>query len=85
MEGDGEGLNLFRRLTLIQKFNIISLVLLVISSVVLGYWVSSQIESRVVERIGHTSSLFAGSVIAPSIRAMLEEETQSELQFGDLN
>ena len=71
-------------LTLVQKFSIISFFLLLISSAVIGYWVSNQIESRVVVRIGHTSTLFAGSVIAPTVRAMIADDISSEKSDKEL-
>lgn len=73
-----------RDLTLVQKFNIISLVLLLVSSAVIGYWVSNQIESRVLVRIGHTSSLFAGSVIAPAVRTLMADGNSSDMNDMDL-
>ena len=61
--------------SLIQKFNVVSLLILIIFLVFLGRWISRQIESRVVTRIGHTTSLFAGSVVAPSILEMVSTES----------
>jgi signal transduction histidine kinase len=63
-----------RDLSLIQKFNMISLLILLTCLVILGRWVSRQIESRVLERVGHTTSLFAGSVIAPAVLDMLSSD-----------
>ena len=73
-----------RSLSLVQKFNVISLILLLVSLVIIGSWVSNQIETRVVARIGHTSSLFAGSVIAPAVRTMLREGDSSEIGESEL-
>ena len=62
------------KLSLIQKFNGTSLLIMLVCLLVLGRWLSGQIESRVLVRVGHTTSLFAGSVIAPTILEMLDPE-----------
>ena len=62
----------FLGMSLIKKFNLISFIILLICSAVLGRWVSTRIESQIVERVGHTTSLFAGSVIAPVVMQLTE-------------
>ena len=50
-------------LSFLQKFNGTSLVILLVSLVVMGSWISNQIETSVVDRIGHATALFVNSVV----------------------
>ena len=69
----------FRDWSLIQKFNAVSLLIFLTCLVVLGRWVSGQIESRVLVRVGHTTALFAGSIVAPPVLEMLSSDGSAGL------
>ena len=62
------------RLSLMQAFNIVSLVILLVSLAVTGWWISSRITSEVIVRVGHAASLFAESVIAPQVLEIIADE-----------
>jgi len=59
-------------LSLIAKFNLISLVILLIGSAATGWWITDQIESNVLLRAGHATSMFTGSVVAPLVEDLLQ-------------
>ena len=61
------------------SFHMLSLVILAISLVVMGSWVSDRIESSVVDRIGHATALFVDSFIAPVI---LSTDATSSIEGG---
>jgi len=54
---------------LITRFNLMSLVVLLVSCGGVGWWISHRIEQLVLNRVGYTTSLFAGSVVAPVVEA----------------
>jgi signal transduction histidine kinase len=63
-----------RRLSLIGKFNLISLMILLVGSAAVGWWISDQIESRVLLRVGHATSMFTGSVVAPVVDELVHTD-----------
>jgi signal transduction histidine kinase len=65
-------------MSLIQKFNVTSLVILLLGSAGVGWWISDQIETQVLLRTGHTTSLFTGSVFAPSVESILRSGPSGE-------
>ena len=73
------------KFTLIQKFNLTSLIILVVCFAIIGYWVSNQIKSRVVSRVGHTTALFAGSIIAPAVVNLLRNQDPLQPALPDLD
>ena len=46
---------------------------------IIGSWVSNQIESRVIARVGHATSLFAGSIITPGVIDLLQNQISSNV------
>jgi hypothetical protein len=54
------------RLTLTQRFTLVSLVVLVFGMVGIGAWVTNEIEAGVVNRTGATTALFVNSSSRPT-------------------
>ena len=67
------------------SFHCVSLAALAISLIVMGSWVSNQIETSVVERIGHTTALFVDSFIAPFVLSADTREPFEQSVSVDLN
>src|SRR5688572_18318412 len=63
------------RLTLTQRFTIVSLVIFVLGMVGIGAWVGTEIEAGVVNRTGATTALFVNSFVAPHLQSLQEEGT----------
>jgi signal transduction histidine kinase len=59
----------FSKISLMMSYHAVSIIVLVISMIVIGTWVSNRIESGIIERVGHTTALFVDSFIAPHVLA----------------
>ena len=70
-------------ISLMTKFNLVSLAILILGSIFVSRLITRQIELRVLSRIGHTTSLFAGSVFAPEIVRLLEAEEAGQIYDSD--
>jgi signal transduction histidine kinase len=65
----GNGLkNRFSQLNLLQKFTFGSLILMLTSGVLLGWWVGREIEQGVVQRTAATTALYVNSFLAPQFQ-----------------
>ncbi len=69
-----------RGVTLARRFAAVCLVILVAGALIIGRWVSTEIESGVVHRTGSLTALYVDSVVSPHLRSL---ETQSELSLAD--
>ena len=57
--------NRFDALSLLQKFTLASLILMLSSGMLLGWWVGREIEQGVVQRTAATTTLYVNSFLAP--------------------
>ncbi len=62
--------NFFANLTLIQRFMLSGLVVLLAGMIGIGAWVSRQIELGVIHRTGATAALYVDSFIAPNLQEL---------------
>jgi signal transduction histidine kinase len=58
------------KLSLTQRFTLVSLVVLVLGMVGISAWVSNEIEAGVVNRTGATTALFVNSFVAPHLQSL---------------
>ena len=77
--------NALERLTLLQRFLLASLMILVGGMLGLGDWVAREIEQGVVHRSAATTALFVDSFIAPSLQELANGETLSAPNVETLN
>jgi signal transduction histidine kinase len=75
----------FKRLNLLQRFLLASLVILVGGTIGLGEWVGKQIELGVVHRTAATTALFVDSFISPSLQELAHGDALSQEHIGTLN
>jgi len=68
----------FDRLTLARRFMLASLVVIVVATVGLGYWVGLQIRAGVVNRAGATTALYVDSFIAPRLQELGQSSSLSQ-------
>jgi signal transduction histidine kinase len=61
---------LFTRLTLLQRFMLAGLVILLAGMVGIGAWVANQIETGVIHRTGATTALYVDSFVAPKLQEL---------------
>ena len=66
------------RLSLAQKFNLASLLVLALSMLVLGWWVGKRIEVGVVQRTAATTALYVENFIITQLQELSENEWLSE-------
>ena len=74
-----------RNASLMMSFHAVSLVILAISLLVMGMWVSNRIEKSAIERIGHTTALFVDSFIAPFVLSVDTREPLETAASAELN
>ena len=60
----------FERLSLVQQFMLISLVILILGMLGLGSWVESEIKNGVIDHAGATTALYLDSFVAPLLQEM---------------
>lgn len=62
--------SIFNRLSLAQQYMLASLIVLIISMIVMGWWVGGQIEAGVIDRTAAQTALYVDSVIDPPLQAL---------------
>ena len=65
----------FTRIPLARQFLIVSFGILLIGMIIIGSWVSAQIEDGVLKRTAALTALFVDSLISPELQALSEENT----------
>ena len=68
----------FDRLQLIQKFMVISLIILIIGMLGIGSWVGQQIKNGVVNHAGATTALYLDSFVAPLLQEVAFTDSLSQ-------
>src|SRR5215203_1225717 len=63
------------RLSPAQRFMLGSLAILAVGMVIIGAWVTSQIEEGVVDRTAATTALYVDSLVAPPLQDLAESDT----------
>ncbi len=61
-----------RRLTLTEQFSLISLGILLSGMLIIGWWVSSRIESAAINQTANVTALYMDSFVAPLIQDILQ-------------
>jgi len=64
-----------RHLSLVQRFMLAGLVILVAGMLIIGAWVEQQIEDGVVQREAATTALYVDSFIAPNLQELAAGQT----------
>ena len=62
--------NLFSRWSLVQRFTIASLVIVIFAMIGLGWWLAEQIRSSVIKESAVTAALYMDSFIAPNLQEL---------------
>ena len=75
----------FKRLSLLQRFLLASLVILVGGMIGLGEWVGGQIEQGVVHRTAATTALYVDSFIAPNLQELAQGDSLTQEHINTLN
>lgn len=65
----------FRRLTLARQYMLVSLLVMVGGMLVIGLWISKQIETAVSNRTAAVTALYVDSYISPHLQGLAQEET----------
>src|SRR5512140_2693296 len=76
--------HLFKRLSLLQRFLLASLVVLVGGGIGLGEWVGGQVEQGVVHRTAATTALYVDSFIAPNLQELAHGDTVTQEHINNL-
>ncbi len=75
----------FRQMTLLRRFMLASLVILILGMVGVGAWVGGQIEAGVVHRSALTTALYVDSFIAEHLQNISANGTISGAEIADLD
>jgi signal transduction histidine kinase len=67
----------FSRLSLSAQFLLLSSPILLVASLVIGWWIGRQVEDSVVHRIGGVTALYVDSFVAPHVQTLLTAHTLS--------
>lgn len=73
------------RLSVARRFQIWSLVILVVGMTGIGLWVSRQIEDGIVHRTASTTALYVDSLIAPPLQELATRDTLSNEAIASLD
>jgi signal transduction histidine kinase len=71
-------MNRFENLSLIQRFNIVSLFILLIGMALTGWWVKGQIAEGVVRRTAANTALYVDSFIAARLQELATQDSLSK-------
>ena len=75
----------FRRLSLSRQYLVASLPILLGGMLVIGLWVTREIEEGVVNRLGAVTSLYVDSLVAPHLQHLLASETLGDADRKSLD
>lgn len=75
----------WRRLTLAQRFAVACFAILVAGMLVIGWWVSEQIEDGVTQNSAVTTALYMNSFVAPELAELEYQETLSPASMATLD
>ncbi len=76
----------YSRLTLTQRFAVVSFVILLLGMLIIGWWVTRQIEQAVLNRTAAVTASFVSSAVAPQValrgdQLVIDEEAKSSLDL----
>ena len=82
-------LKFFRKFTFAQQFLILSLVILVIGMLIIGFWIQTGIEEVVLNRTAAVTSLYVDSFVTPLLQDLdgedqLDPDKISTLRFAEV-
>jgi len=75
----------WKRISLIQQFILAALVILLISAILLGWWVAKQIEIGVLHRVSSETSLYVDSFVDPPLQELAAGKTLTPDRIEMLN
>lgn len=73
------------RLTLFQRFMLLSLVILVVGSYIIGSYVAGEIKARVMHRTSAITALYVESFISPHLQELKTRRSISQVHFAHLD
>lgn len=73
------------RLSLFQRFMVLSLVILLVGSYIIGRYVSGEIKTKVIERTSALTALYVDSFVSPHVQELSTEQSISPTHFQDLD
>lgn len=73
------------RWSLAREFMLASLLVLIASGIVMGFWVGQQIERSALSDNAAISSLFVDSIVSPNLQALAGRERLDEAEIGALD
>ena len=74
----------WRSLNLAQKFNVICLLILLVSMVALGWWLSRSIRIGVINQTAATTSLYVENFIIQHLQELGDNEWLSDLRVAEI-
>ena len=74
----------FTKLTLARQYMLVSLLVMVGGMVVIGYWISQQIETAVTNRTAAVTALYVNSYISPYLQELATGATLSAENLAEL-
>ena len=77
--------NFLSRLSLVQRFTFVSLVIIISAMVGLGWWVGEQIQNSVIRESAVTAALYMDSFIAPNLQELSRTNSLSLEHIAALN
>ena len=76
---------LITRWNLIRRFNVVSLIIMILGTMVIGSWVSKQIETSIINESATTTALYLASFFAPNLQELAHSEFISPASVETLN
>src|SRR3990172_12887608 len=73
------------RVTLFQRFMLVSLLILVVGAYVIGSFTAGEIKARVIERTSAITALYVDSFVSPHLQELEAGGTLSAEHFGELD
>jgi len=77
--------SIISKLSLANRFNVISLIILVAGMLGIGSWVQRQIGEGIIHGTGHTTSLYVGSFVVPALQGLASGSPLSSEQVAALD
>ena len=73
------------KVTLFQRFMLLSLVILVVGAYVIGSYVAGEIEARVIDRTSAITALYVDSFVSPHVQELETQQTIAPAHFSQLD
>src|SRR3954465_15476710 len=76
--------DLFRRLSLSQRFLLVSFPILLAGTLAIGWWIGEQVEDSVVRRLGGGTALYVDSFVSPHVQTLARAKDLTDADREEL-